>query len=89
MEDQDLREIGITDPSHRKKLLHAARSLPKVRNHDQLLLQNLKQHGRHRSKHHWVISALAGEGSGLRWQQLAGVLAGESGTQWVLAEVPG
>ncbi|XP_074537154.1 ankyrin repeat and SAM domain-containing protein 1A isoform X3 [Halichoeres trimaculatus] len=31
MEDQDLREIGITDPSHRKKLLHAARSLPKVK----------------------------------------------------------
>lgn len=30
MEDQDLREIGITDPSHRKKILHAARSLPKV-----------------------------------------------------------
>ncbi|KAA8590805.1 hypothetical protein FQN60_001748 [Etheostoma spectabile] len=25
MEDQDLREIGITDPSHRKKILHAAR----------------------------------------------------------------
>lgn len=33
MEDQDLREIGITDPSHRKKILHAARSLPKVTNH--------------------------------------------------------
>ncbi|KAK5894987.1 hypothetical protein CesoFtcFv8_011623 [Champsocephalus esox] len=31
MEDQDLREIGITDPSHRKKVLHAARSLPKVK----------------------------------------------------------
>uniref|UniRef100_A0A8C6UVP6 Ankyrin repeat and sterile alpha motif domain containing 1A n=1 Tax=Neogobius melanostomus TaxID=47308 RepID=A0A8C6UVP6_9GOBI len=31
MEDQDLREIGITDPSHRKKILHAARSLPKVK----------------------------------------------------------
>lgn len=33
MEDQDLREIGITDPSHRKKILHAARSLPKVTQH--------------------------------------------------------
>lgn len=33
MEDQDLREIGITDPSHRKKILHAARSLPKVTHH--------------------------------------------------------
>lgn len=33
MEDQDLREIGITDPSHRKKILHAARSLPKVTKH--------------------------------------------------------
>ena len=31
MEEQDLREIGITDPSHRRKILHAARSLPKVR----------------------------------------------------------
>uniref|UniRef100_A0A3Q3KGH5 Ankyrin repeat and sterile alpha motif domain containing 1A n=1 Tax=Monopterus albus TaxID=43700 RepID=A0A3Q3KGH5_MONAL len=31
MEDHDLREIGITDPSHRKKILHAARSLPKVK----------------------------------------------------------
>ncbi|KAM3871902.1 ankyrin repeat and SAM domain-containing protein 1A [Diretmus argenteus] len=31
MEDQDLREIGITDPSHRRKILHAARSLPKVK----------------------------------------------------------
>ncbi|XP_055021698.1 ankyrin repeat and SAM domain-containing protein 1A isoform X2 [Boleophthalmus pectinirostris] len=31
MEDQDLREIGITDASHRKKILHAARSLPKVK----------------------------------------------------------
>ncbi|XP_062247246.1 ankyrin repeat and SAM domain-containing protein 1A-like isoform X3 [Platichthys flesus] len=31
MEDQDLREIGIQDPSHRKKILHAARSLPKVK----------------------------------------------------------
>lgn len=30
MEDQDLREIGITDPQHRRKLLQAARSLPKV-----------------------------------------------------------
>lgn len=30
MEDQDLRDIGITDPGHRKKILHAARSLPKV-----------------------------------------------------------
>lgn len=33
MEDQDLKEIGITDPSHRKKILHAARSLPKVTPH--------------------------------------------------------
>ncbi|KAM9342131.1 ankyrin repeat and SAM domain-containing protein 1A isoform 3-T3 [Pholidichthys leucotaenia] len=31
MEDQDLREIGIIDPNHRKKILHAARSLPKVK----------------------------------------------------------
>nr|XP_057906752.1 ankyrin repeat and SAM domain-containing protein 1A isoform X3 [Doryrhamphus excisus] len=31
MEDQDLREIGITDPGHRKKILHAARSLPKMK----------------------------------------------------------
>ncbi|XP_013865968.1 ankyrin repeat and SAM domain-containing protein 1A isoform X6 [Austrofundulus limnaeus] len=31
MEDQDLRDIGITDPSHRKKILHAARSFPKVK----------------------------------------------------------
>lgn len=30
MEDHDLKEIGIADPSHRKKILHAARSLPKV-----------------------------------------------------------
>lgn len=32
MEDQDLRDFGITDPGHRKKILHAARSLPKVVN---------------------------------------------------------
>ncbi|KAI1890635.1 hypothetical protein AGOR_G00155690 [Albula goreensis] len=31
MEEQDLREIGITDPGHRKKILHAARALPKVK----------------------------------------------------------
>lgn len=31
MEDQDLREIGIMDPGHRKKILHAARSFPKVK----------------------------------------------------------
>uniref|UniRef100_A0A8C8SDJ4 Ankyrin repeat and sterile alpha motif domain containing 1A n=1 Tax=Pelusios castaneus TaxID=367368 RepID=A0A8C8SDJ4_9SAUR len=31
MEDQDLREIGISDPQHRRKLLQAARSLPKVK----------------------------------------------------------
>lgn len=30
MEEQDLREIGITDPGHRRKILSAARSLPKV-----------------------------------------------------------
>lgn len=30
MEDEDLREIGITDPGHRKKILHAAKGLPKV-----------------------------------------------------------
>jgi len=30
MEDLDLRDMGITDPGHRKKILHAARSLPKV-----------------------------------------------------------
>lgn len=33
MEEQDLREIGITDPQHRRKLLQAARSLPKVTTH--------------------------------------------------------
>ncbi|XP_062451029.1 ankyrin repeat and SAM domain-containing protein 1A isoform X2 [Rhea pennata] len=31
MEDQDLREIGISDPQHRRKLLQAARSLPKLK----------------------------------------------------------
>uniref|UniRef100_A0A8C7T5Y4 Ankyrin repeat and sterile alpha motif domain containing 1A n=1 Tax=Oncorhynchus mykiss TaxID=8022 RepID=A0A8C7T5Y4_ONCMY len=31
MEEQDLREIGITDAGHRRKILHAARSLPKVK----------------------------------------------------------
>ncbi|XP_053102211.1 ankyrin repeat and SAM domain-containing protein 1A isoform X4 [Hemicordylus capensis] len=31
MEDQDLREIGISDPQHRRKLLQGARSLPKVK----------------------------------------------------------
>ncbi|XP_034379932.1 ankyrin repeat and SAM domain-containing protein 1A isoform X6 [Arvicanthis niloticus] len=31
MEDQDLREIGISDSQHRRKLLQAARSLPKVK----------------------------------------------------------
>uniref|UniRef100_A0A3B3BGB4 Ankyrin repeat and sterile alpha motif domain containing 1A n=1 Tax=Oryzias melastigma TaxID=30732 RepID=A0A3B3BGB4_ORYME len=31
MEDQDLRDIGITDTSHRKKILHAARAFPKVK----------------------------------------------------------
>uniref|UniRef100_H3DLS4 Ankyrin repeat and sterile alpha motif domain containing 1Ab n=1 Tax=Tetraodon nigroviridis TaxID=99883 RepID=H3DLS4_TETNG len=31
MEDQHLRDVGITDPGHRKKILHAARSLPKVK----------------------------------------------------------
>uniref|UniRef100_A0A8C9QYW3 Ankyrin repeat and sterile alpha motif domain containing 1A n=1 Tax=Scleropages formosus TaxID=113540 RepID=A0A8C9QYW3_SCLFO len=31
MEDQDLRDIGITDPGHRRKILQAARSLPKVK----------------------------------------------------------
>uniref|UniRef100_A0A5F9DA32 Ankyrin repeat and sterile alpha motif domain containing 1A n=1 Tax=Oryctolagus cuniculus TaxID=9986 RepID=A0A5F9DA32_RABIT len=31
MEEQDLREIGIGDPQHRRKLLQAARSLPKVK----------------------------------------------------------
>lgn len=30
MEEQDLREIGISDSQHRRKLLQAARSLPKV-----------------------------------------------------------
>lgn len=30
MEEQDLREIGITDPGHRRKIVSAARSLPKV-----------------------------------------------------------
>ncbi|KAK9973785.1 hypothetical protein ABG768_024491 [Culter alburnus] len=31
MEDEDLQEIGITDPGHRKKILHAAKSFPKVK----------------------------------------------------------
>uniref|UniRef100_A0A8B9GL92 Ankyrin repeat and sterile alpha motif domain containing 1A n=1 Tax=Amazona collaria TaxID=241587 RepID=A0A8B9GL92_9PSIT len=31
MEDQDLRDIGISDPQHRRKLLQAARSLPKLK----------------------------------------------------------
>ncbi|XP_060794567.1 ankyrin repeat and SAM domain-containing protein 1A-like isoform X8 [Neoarius graeffei] len=31
MEEQDLKEIGITDATHRRKLLNAARTLPKVR----------------------------------------------------------
>ncbi|XP_016130955.1 ankyrin repeat and SAM domain-containing protein 1A-like [Sinocyclocheilus grahami] len=31
MEDENLHEIGITDPGHRKKILHAAKSLPKVK----------------------------------------------------------
>uniref|UniRef100_A0A8C2D8B9 Ankyrin repeat and SAM domain-containing protein 1A-like n=1 Tax=Cyprinus carpio TaxID=7962 RepID=A0A8C2D8B9_CYPCA len=31
MEERDLREIGITDPAHRRKILSAARSLPKVK----------------------------------------------------------
>ncbi|XP_058162583.1 ankyrin repeat and SAM domain-containing protein 1A isoform X3 [Dasypus novemcinctus] len=31
MEEQDLREIGISDPQHRRKLLQAARALPKVK----------------------------------------------------------
>ncbi|XP_030076298.1 ankyrin repeat and SAM domain-containing protein 1A isoform X3 [Microcaecilia unicolor] len=31
MEDQDLQEIGIIDYQHRRKLLQAARSLPKVK----------------------------------------------------------
>ncbi|XP_051515710.1 ankyrin repeat and SAM domain-containing protein 1A isoform X3 [Myxocyprinus asiaticus] len=31
MEEQDLREIGITDPGHRRKILNAARSFPKVK----------------------------------------------------------
>lgn len=35
MEDQDLRDIGITDTSHRKKILHAARAFPKVTSHPQ------------------------------------------------------
>ncbi|KAM8779265.1 ankyrin repeat and SAM domain-containing protein 1A isoform 6-T7 [Rhynchonycteris naso] len=31
MEEQDLREIGVSDPQHRRKLLQAARALPKVK----------------------------------------------------------
>nr|XP_015197639.1 PREDICTED: ankyrin repeat and SAM domain-containing protein 1A isoform X1 [Lepisosteus oculatus] len=31
MEDQDLKEIGILDQHHRRKILQAARSLPKVK----------------------------------------------------------
>ncbi|XP_038871771.1 ankyrin repeat and SAM domain-containing protein 1A-like [Salvelinus namaycush] len=31
MEDTDLRDMGITDPGHRKKIIRAARSLPKVK----------------------------------------------------------
>ncbi|KPP69410.1 hypothetical protein Z043_111837 [Scleropages formosus] len=30
MEEQDLREIGIADPAHRRKILQASRSLPKA-----------------------------------------------------------
>ncbi|KAA0706801.1 Ankyrin repeat and SAM domain-containing protein 1A [Triplophysa tibetana] len=31
MEEQDLKEIGITDPGHRRKIFDSARSLPKVK----------------------------------------------------------
>ncbi|KAM9524049.1 ankyrin repeat and SAM domain-containing protein 1A-like isoform 1-T1 [Salvelinus alpinus] len=31
MEDTDLRDMGITDPGHRKKIIRAARGLPKVK----------------------------------------------------------
>ncbi|XP_053542315.1 ankyrin repeat and SAM domain-containing protein 1A isoform X3 [Ictalurus punctatus] len=31
MEEQDLKEIGVTDATHRRKLLNAARTLPKVK----------------------------------------------------------
>ncbi|XP_073730984.1 ankyrin repeat and SAM domain-containing protein 1A isoform X3 [Misgurnus anguillicaudatus] len=31
MEEQDLKEIGIADPGHRRKILNSARSLPKVK----------------------------------------------------------
>ncbi|XDV35261.1 hypothetical protein PO909_005240 [Leuciscus waleckii] len=31
MEDEDLHELGITDPGHRKKILHAAKNFPKVK----------------------------------------------------------
>ncbi|XP_077597033.1 ankyrin repeat and SAM domain-containing protein 1A isoform X2 [Stigmatopora nigra] len=31
MEDRDMEEIGIANPSHRKKILHAAHTLPKVK----------------------------------------------------------
>ncbi|KAM9444851.1 ankyrin repeat and SAM domain-containing protein 1A isoform 3-T3 [Clarias gariepinus] len=34
MEEQDLKEIGIADATHRRKLLNAARTLPKVRSCD-------------------------------------------------------
>lgn len=38
MEEQDLRDIGISDPQHRRKLLQAARSLPKVIPHSSAAL---------------------------------------------------
>lgn len=38
MEEQDLRDIGISDPQHRRKLLQAARSLPKVTSHSSAAL---------------------------------------------------
>uniref|UniRef100_A0A8C5I5F5 Ankyrin repeat and SAM domain-containing protein 1A-like n=1 Tax=Gouania willdenowi TaxID=441366 RepID=A0A8C5I5F5_GOUWI len=60
MEDQDLREIGITDPSHRKKILHAARSFPKVKglgcDGSSSLSSWLKNLGLHEYLHNFLAS---------------------------------
>lgn len=68
MEDQDLRDIGIGDPQHRRKLLQAARSLPKVSTSP---WWDIAKHGcEHRgdksqSLHLWPWRSLRGSGKGL------------------------